>query len=76
MVESNPECKTNLQFYRLKKGLSRHQLAKLSGVNFYSIRSYEQKLKDINKAQVSTVFQLAKVLECEIIDLLEDIEKR
>ena len=34
------------------------------------IQYYEQGFKDINKAQVITLYYIAQVLECEIEDLL------
>ena len=51
--------------------LSQAELAKRSGVNIRVIQSYEQRLRNINKAQISTVSSLAKALECSIEDLME-----
>lgn len=52
-------------------GISQLELASRSGVNVRVIQSYEQKLRDINKAQLSTVANLAKVLDCNPLDLME-----
>ena len=54
-------------------GISQLELANRSGVNVRIIQSYEQKLRDINKAQVSTVASLAKALDCNPLDLMEYI---
>ena len=46
-------------------------LAEKSGVNIRIIQSYEQRKRDINKAQFSTVVKIAEALECNPVDLLE-----
>lgn len=56
---------------RLVAGLSQHELAERSGVNIRAIQSYEQKKRDINKAQFSMVLNLAAVLDCNPAELLE-----
>lgn len=52
-------------------GISQMELSRRSGVNVRVIQSYEQQLRDINKAQLSTVVSLAKALDCNPIDLME-----
>lgn len=56
--------------YRSYYKLSQAMLAEKSGVNLRIIQSYEQGLRDINKAQFSTVVKLAEALECDPIELL------
>ena len=46
-------------------------LAEKSGINIRIIQSYEQGMRDINKAQFSTIVKLAKALNCDPIELLE-----
>lgn len=62
---------TNLKKIRLNYGCTQEQLAKMSGVSLRSIQMYEQKNKDINKAQVESVYKIAKALGCRIEDILE-----
>lgn len=62
---------TNLKFLRQKVGLSQRDLADLSGVPVRTIQQYEQRQKSINKAQVEYLVVLAKVLCCEVEDLME-----
>lgn len=62
---------TRLQELRKKCGISQRELAEKSGVNLRTLQQYELGAKDINKASVSSVFALAKVLNCEVEDLLE-----
>lgn len=62
---------TALARLRTSARLSQHELADRSGVNIRIIQSYEQRLRDINKAQLSTVAALAKVLDCSTDDLME-----
>lgn len=63
---------TNLKHIRTAKGYSQKQLAELSGVSLRSIQMYEQRQKDINKAQSDSLFHLAKALDCKMEDLLEN----
>lgn len=60
----------SLKFERECKGMTQAELAERSGVNLRSIQNYEQGFKDINKAQVLTVLELAEALECDIYDII------
>lgn len=62
---------TRLQIIRKRNGFTQSELANLSGVSLRSIQMYEQRNKDINKAQLETVNNLAKALGCSIEDLIE-----
>lgn len=62
---------TNLKKIREAKGISQNELSKLANVDIRSIQMYEQRRNDINKAQTITLYRLAKVLGCNIEDLLE-----
>ncbi len=62
---------TNLKTLRRKAGLSQRELAEQSGVPVRTIQQYEQRQKNINKAQVEYLAALAKVLYCDIADLME-----
>ncbi len=57
--------------YRAYHRLSQAMLAEKSGVNIRIIQSYEQGMRDINKAQASTVIKLADALGCEPKELLK-----
>ena len=63
---------TKLKHIRTAKGYSQKQLAELSGVSLRSIQMYEQRNKDINKAQSDSLFRLSKILGCAMEDLLEN----
>ena len=62
---------TNLKRIREAAGLSQSQLAGQSEVSLRSIQMYEQRNKDINKAQVMSIAKIARVLSCNVEDLLE-----
>jgi len=62
---------TNLKRIRETAGLSQSNLAIQSEVSLRSVQMYEQRNKDINKAQVITLAKIARVLGCDIEDLLE-----
>lgn len=65
---------TNLKFLRQKAGLSQRVLAELSGVPMRTIQQYEQRQKNVNKAQAECLVLLAKVLCCTVDDLIEKVE--
>ena len=62
---------TRLQVIRKNAGFTQSELANKSGVSLRSIQMYEQRNKDINKAQLDTVNALSKALGCSIEDLIE-----
>lgn len=62
---------TNLARLRQNLHLTQSDLARASGVSLRSIQMYEQRNKDINKAQAQTVAQLARALHCPMEHLLE-----
>jgi len=63
--------RTNLRRFRELAGLSQSELSAEANVTLRSIQMYEQRNKDINKAQVITVLKLARTLGCEAEDLIE-----
>lgn len=65
---------TNLKLLRQKAGLSQRELADLSGVPVRTIQQYEQRQKNINKAQAEYLVMLVKVLCCGIEDIMEKCE--
>jgi len=62
---------TNLQKIRKAADMTQKKLADESGVSLRMIQLYEQRNKDVNKAQAITLFKIARVLGCEAADLLE-----
>lgn len=62
---------SKLKTARKRCGLTQESLAKESGVSLNTIRAYERKSKDLNKAQFETVMCLAKTLKCDVAELLE-----
>lgn len=62
---------SKLKIIRKNIGLTQEELAKCTEVSLNTIRAYERKSKDINKAQVDILLRLSKGLCCEIKDLLD-----
>jgi DNA-binding XRE family transcriptional regulator len=62
---------TNLKRLRKKKGYSQKELSLKSNVSLRSIQMYEQKNKNINKANAETIYSLSLCLDCKMEDLLE-----
>ena len=69
MKELYPE--TNLKRIRTAYGCTQADLAKKQGVSLRSIQMYEQRNKDINKANADTLYRISKVLGCSMEDLIE-----
>lgn len=70
--DAKPE--TNLKLLRQKVGLSQRELAALSDIPLRTIQQYEQRQKNINKAQTEYLVILSKVLCCEVEALIEKCE--
>ena len=70
--QAKPE--TNLKRLRQKRNLSQRELSDLSGVPLRTLQQYEQRQKNINKAQVEYLVVLAKTLCCEVEALIEKTE--
>lgn len=62
---------TRLQTLRKAAGLTQRALADKTGVSLRMIQLYEQRQNDINRAEAVTVVRLARVLNCDVDDLLE-----
>lgn len=62
---------TRLRLQRDAAGLSQSELAKRANVGLRSIQLYEQRNKDINRAQGATLVRLSRTLHCDVEDLLE-----
>ncbi len=68
ITEYQPE--TPLRKYRELIGLSQRELSILSNVPLRQIQLFEQRQRDIKKAQSITVLKLSKTLGCDMEDLL------
>ena len=72
IIARNKESrKSKLSEIRKARGFTQQQLSEASGVTLRMIQLYEQKQNDISKAQVTVVVNLAKVLGCEVEDLID-----
>lgn len=63
-----------LKEIRQKRGLSQQQLVDESGVNIRVIQCYEQGSRNINNGELRNLVRLAIALNCNISDLLTDVE--
>ena len=62
---------TNLKRICTIYGCTQAELAKKSGVSLRSIQMYEQRNKNINKANADVLYRISKVLGCSMEDLIE-----
>lgn len=62
---------SKLKRIRKQCGMTQDELAAESGVSANTIKAYERKGKDLNKAQFDIIMKLARALKCEISDLVE-----
>ncbi len=65
---------TNLKIRRQMIGLSQNELSERSGVPHRTIQQYEQRKKNINKAQTETLIKLSRALYCDVEDLIEKVD--
>lgn len=70
---TSKNIESKLKTIRQSQGLSQSQLAKKANVKLRSIQMYEQKQNNIDKAQANTLFAIAHALNCNIEDLLENV---
>ena len=68
---AHPE--TNLKALRALADLSQSELSQQADVPVRTIQQYEQRQKEINKAQAETLLRLARVLNCDVEDLMEKV---
>ena len=61
---------SKLKALRKQCGLTQEELSDASGVSLNTIRAYEQKNKDLGKAQLEIVMNLARALKCDVSDLI------
>lgn len=71
-LAANPD--TNLKKKRNQAGYSQKQLAELSGVPMRTIQQYEQRQKNIYKAQVECLLKLSTALCCDVESLIEKVK--
>lgn len=71
IIAQTSRGKTNLSRIRKSRGMSQKSLSLASGVGIKTIQAYEQRINEINKAQVGILVRLARTLGCSIEDLLE-----
>ena len=62
---------SRLKAYRTKLGLSQSELSERCSIPLKTIQNYEQRIKDINKANVDYVIRLSRALYCNVEDLIE-----
>lgn len=72
MAKKTPR-QTKLALARKRLKRTQQDLAYESGVSLRSIQMYEQRQRNINEASVTTVRDMARVLHCNIEDLLEPV---
>lgn len=71
LIINDTFIETNLKQYRTQIGLSQSALAKISGVPLRTIQQYEQRQKNINKANVESIQRLSSSLCCKPSELME-----
>ena len=59
----------------LDKELTKPQVAKMSGVPFWSIDGYYQDKRQINTAPLETLIKLSLALDCKIEDIIDDADR-
>ena len=63
-----------LKEIRKSKRISQKELSEATKIKLRTIQSYEQKTKNIDNAKFETLIKLSIVLDCGILELLNDEE--
>lgn len=66
----------NLQRLRQAAGLSQSQLAKAAGIKTRVLQNYEQGIRDLSGAKLSTLLKICIALRCELRDIVTDEETK
>lgn len=61
---------TKLQTARQRAGFTQTELAKLADIPLKTLQAYEQGQRDISKAAIRTIYNLAAILRCNINDIV------
>lgn len=61
-----------LKKIRESKNMSQSELAKQTGLSTQLIQLYEQEPSRINNAKLISLIKIAEVLECKLVDLIEN----
>lgn len=72
-VGAGTQTPARLKVLRRARGITQAELAARSGVSLRSVQMYEQRNKDINRAQVAGIIAMARVIGCDPLDLLEPL---
>lgn len=62
---------SKLKKIRTQCGLTQQALSNASGISINTIRAYERKSKDLNKARLDITMRLSNALKCKISDLIQ-----
>ncbi|MDE6730911.1 MAG: helix-turn-helix domain-containing protein [Oscillospiraceae bacterium] len=60
----------NIKEIREQKGLTRKELAELSGVHYKKVTDYENQYINTENITVGNLYKIAQALECKIDDLI------
>lgn len=63
-----------LKEIRESKGMSQAEVCRQAKINISSYCCYEQGVKDIDNARLTTIVSICNVLECKITDILNNEE--
>lgn len=69
--EANPE--TRLKKIRTELGISQASLSDMTGIPLKTLQQYEQRQKNINKANVDYLVVLSRAMSCNIEQLIEKV---
>lgn len=65
---------SNLRNLRIKKGYTQAKLGELACISKRTVEKYETGERDINGAKAIIVWKLSKVLDCEMVDIMEGVK--
>lgn len=65
-----------LRKLRTAAGLSQNQLAQAAGINRRVLQNYEQGIRDLSGAKLSTLLKICIAIRCKLRDIVTDEQTR
>lgn len=63
---------TKLKQIRIEKRISQEDLSKIANIKLTTLQKYETRRLTIDNANIDTMINLSKALECKIYDIIEN----
>lgn len=67
-------ARTKLKAVRVASGIGQRELSEATGINLGTLQHYEQGAKPLDSARMDVILKICSVLNCKIIDVIDNDE--